>query len=312
MAVRNAYNWVAYADFRPVEHQHAFAGLALQRMESSLHQAVRRWAHAGARGRAFVLLDDGEGWLEGANGSRGAVAGPSLHWLVDADGVRFRAEAGSTGYIGSAGEAFLSQLGAGYTDAPLLSFVVDRDHHLPLTQSGNIELLVILDTLYSELQVPRVGSPIVLAAQFRILLVNILRLSGLDVSFEGSGAEARFLQRFRELVEVNFRERWPVGRYAQRIGISHDRLHSLCTRKLGRTPKALIAERVAREAALALERSTLSLQQLSYALGFRDPAHFSHFFKRVAGISPGAYRRRATGGATESLASASASFADWP
>ncbi len=113
------------------------------------------------------------------------------------------------------------------------------------------------------------------------------------------------------LLEANFKAQWPVARYATHIGISHDRLHSLCTRKLGRTPKALIAERVAREAALALERSTLSLEQLSFVLGFRDPAHFSHFFKRMTGVAPGAYRRTVRAGTGNRPASPT-NFADWP
>lgn len=283
----------------------------MQQIESSLQQSVWRLAEPGARACAVVLLDDGDGWLEG-DGERQPIAGPSLHWRARAGGLRLRAEAGSTGFAGSIGESFLIQLGTDYADAPILGLVADRDHSLALAEGRERDFSGMLAALHRELQTPRVGSPIMLAALVRILLVSMLRLSGLDVSFEGSGSEARFLQRFRELVEANFRARWPVSRYAEQIGISHDRLHGLCTRRLGRTPKALIAERVAREAALGLERSTLSLEQLSYTLGFRDPAHFSHFFKRVTGMPPGAYRRIAAVSGRENFPSASASFADWP
>ena len=42
---------------------------------------------------------------------------------------------------------------------------------------------------------------------------------------------------------------------------------------------------------MALERSTLSIEQLSHSLGFRDPAHFSHFHKRMTGLAPGKFRK---------------------
>jgi AraC-like DNA-binding protein len=287
-------------------------GVTLQRIESNLNYTVWRLAEPGSRARAVILLEDGEGQLEAPDVEPVTVTGPSLHWLVRAGGMRFRAEAGSIGYVGAVGETFLAQLNTGYADSLILSLAADRDHHSSPDAADDIDVRAILATIHRELQMQRVGSPIVLAAQVQVLLVAMSRLDGLEVALEGAGVDARFLRSFRSLLESNFRAHWPVRRYAERIGISHDRLHSICRRKLGRTPKALIAERLAREAAQGLERSTLSLEQLSYALGFRDPAHFSHFFKRVMGLSPGAYRRRTAAGTAGNLAWSPANFADWP
>lgn len=286
----------------------------LQRIESSLHDTVWRLADPQApRARAFVVVEDGGGRLEGG-GEAGAVStGPDLLWLARPGAQRFRAEAGSVGYVGWVGEDFLARATADYSEASILGLVTDRDRHLMLDAPGAAQdVLDALRALHRELEAPRAGSGIVVAAQFRILLVAMLRLSGVEAPLEGSGSNTRYLQRFRELVEANFRAHWPIARYAEAIGISYDRLHSLCTRELGRTPKALVAERLAREAGLGLERSTLSIEQLSHALGFRDPAHFSHFFKRVTGISPGAFRRRVTGAARDSQLASATSFADWP
>lgn len=296
-----------------MDQQSGLSGLSLHRIDSRLHPTIWRLSGPETRARAFVVVEDGEGGIEGPEGRRRGLSSPTLSWLTRAGGLRFRAEAGTTGFVGIVGEALLAQMNADFADASLLNFVADRDHHLDLRGSGDgQDALGAVTALFRELNAPRVGSPIVIVAQLRILLVTLLRLAGLEVSLEGSGTEARFLQRFRTLIEANFRSHWPVGRYAERIGISHDRLHAICTRKLGRTPRALIAERMAREAAIGLERSTLSLEQLSYALGFRDATHFSHFFKRVTGLSPGAYRRRTTGGRREDRAIAAATFADWP
>jgi AraC-like DNA-binding protein len=284
------------------------AELTLQRIESGLHQTVWRLGSPDAAGHSFVALEDGAAATDDAT-----VSGPALLWLGTATGRRLRVEAGATGYVGWVAQDFFARALAEASPVTALGVTGQRtiEVPLPVARPGDIGVLETLDAMLHELRAPRAGSPIVLAAQFRILLVGLLRLTGpAEAALAGTGANARFLQRFRELVETNYRARWPVTRYAETIGISPDRLHSLCTRRLGRTPKALIAERLAREAGLGLERSTLSIEQLSYALGFRDPAHFSHFFKRMTGISPGGFRRRMTG--TNRMASSPANFADWP
>jgi hypothetical protein len=63
------------------------------------------------------------------------------------------------------------------------------------------------------------------------------------------------------------------------------------------------------EACQRLEQTELSVEQISYSLGFRDPGYFNRFFKRQAGMSPGAYRGMS---ARLSPANASPSFAAWP
>src|SRR5690606_32266579 len=108
----------------------------------------------------------------------------------------------------------------------------------------------------------------------------------------------------------HYRSRWPVARYAAELGITHDRLHAICRRCLEKPPKLLLEERLAREAVHGIERSALTIKQMSYALGFRDPAHFSNFFKRMTGLAPGEFRKRTNASVTAGYPLPS--FADWP
>jgi AraC family transcriptional activator of pobA len=48
---------------------------------------------------------------------------------------------------------------------------------------------------------------------------------------------------------------------------------------------------------------------VAYSLGFREPAYFNRFFKRVTGQSPGAYRRSCRSARSAVTAE---SFAAWP
>src|SRR5690606_14838975 len=111
---------------------------------------------------------------------------------------------------------------------------------------------------------------------------------------------------------INFRGRWSITRYADALGVTPDRLHSLCTAGTGKSPKALVSERLAQEAALRLERSTITIQRLGHALGFNDQAHFSNFFRRMTGVAPSAYRRMRLEAAPQQEVRPAVSFAEWP
>ena len=67
----------------------------------------------------------------------------------------------------------------------------------------------------------------------------------------------------------------------------------LCRRLLGNTPMRVLAEMRMERARRLLEQSDWTIAQVAYGVGFSDPAAFSHFFKRQAGLSPRAFRTNA-------------------
>jgi AraC family transcriptional activator of pobA len=288
-------------------------GVMVQRVSSGLSQAVWRLGRQPNATRAIVLIEDGEAVLE-MGLDRIRIEGPALCWLVDPPGCRLVLRAGSAGYIMEVSEDIVVRAAGDFSGSPMLGLILERDLMLGMQIGPDANAVgMSFGAILGETQAPRIGLGMVVAAHVRILLVAIVRLSGLDdTALEGSGAASRFLQHFRQLVEANFRAHWPIARYAAAIGISHDRLHAICVRLLNRPPKALLAERLAREAGLGLEHSTLSIEELGYVLGFRDPAHFSHFFKRMTGIAPGAFRKRMADTIRDNRALSPANFADWP
>jgi AraC-like DNA-binding protein len=46
------------------------------------------------------------------------------------------------------------------------------------------------------------------------------------------------------------------------------------------------------EAKRRLERTSESVDAISYAVGYEDPASFRRLFRRITGVTPGAYRRK--------------------
>lgn len=64
-------------------------------------------------------------------------------------------------------------------------------------------------------------------------------------------------------------------------------------RKTGRTLTAFLHEiRVHKAALMLLDDGNASLADIAVAVGFADQAHFTRVFKRVAGATPGEFRRR--------------------
>ena len=102
---------------------------------------------------------------------------------------------------------------------------------------------------------------------------------------------SRIAARFQELVERHYAEHIEVARYAELLHVSQSSLNRHCQSSLGATAKAVIQNRIIREAKRRLVYTQNPVEQIGYTLGFKDPAYFSRFFQRNVGASPAAYRR---------------------
>lgn len=146
-----------------------------------------------------------------------------------------------------------------------------------------------------------------------LILIETCRLAHPNHSMPADEpGSTNLLFRFRQLVERHFRSQRSIAAYAGDLGITPDRLHDICRRTTGRAPLQLVHERLTREAALQLERSARTVQEIAETLGFRDATYFSHFFKRQTGLPPAAYRQRARMSGGEPRVAVTATYADWP
>jgi len=105
-------------------------------------------------------------------------------------------------------------------------------------------------------------------------------------------AAATTYRAFRDLVDKHFRDRWTVPLYARRLGLTPDRLHDICQSNGGRPPMQIVHDRLMIEARRALLYTGMSVTEIGFGLGFEDPAYFTRFFARRAGIPPTAFRAR--------------------
>lgn len=286
-----------------------------ERVDTALQPRSWSLGRAGQdAARHVVLLLDGTGEADSGD-QHIALSAPVVLWLGSQKGGRLRIDAGGSGFRASAANDAVAAAVGDQAESAGLAALVDRDFALSL--AGHDERAAAIERCLAgaitEQKRSEAGSALFMSALLRVVLVTLLRVAGGVEA--GSGAAAgkpALLQRFRSLVEMNFRSHWPVSRYCEALGISPDRLHAVCTTGIGKTPKALIAERLAHEAATRLERSALTVSQLGHVLGFNDPAHFSNFFRRMRGVAPGRYRKLAAEAAAEGNRPIPSSFSDWP
>ena len=274
--------------------------------------AERDWRVGAARrqGRSHaVLLTGGSGTATLTQG-RVLLAAPTFLWLPAGTVEHVRLAAGSGGYLLSVGQDLISRAVSGSRNPGTLLGIADRLVHLESAaiagKTAPFELS--LSAIDDEIRENAEGGFDVAAAHVTILLTLAWRRSLVRLDNPtGPRSGSMVFQRFLQSVELHFREHWGVSRYAAVLGVTERRLHMAATAASGRSPLALIHQRVLLEARTRLAQSSAPVAQVAYGLGFRDAAHFSRFFRKLAGETPGAYRRR-----LQSLPAPDRTFAAWP
>ena len=285
------------------------------RIQSTLHG--QRWSLAGAGagvalGR-FVHLSAGRGSLDHAGGEM-TLHPHDLVWLPPGQAQGLRVGPGSEGIVVGVSDALLAAATGTHAEAHLLRHLTGRAARLTVHETDpRDEILRSLQAIEAEARKGLDGSWAYLSAHLTLVLVWMWRLGSQGALERGSlPAGAQRLQRFRQLVEAQFREHWPVTRYAAELSLSPDRLHDLCVRAVGRSPLTLVHQRVTLEACRLLGGSDLGVEAVAAELGLGSASHFSRFFRRWADASPTVWRAQARQRAGAGQSSLPTSYADWP
>ena len=278
---------------------------AIQSRVIRLGRAPQRWFHHA------LLLIGGAGRMSREESV--AVQGPAIVFFPPSEGETLTIAAGGRGFlVGVSPEIVGEAIGDHAESSALRLFSSTFSQSDGLEPAQRREMLPLFEGIMSELSQEGRASRMVVAAYIRLVMMAAWRLAGAAPEDSPRADAGPILQRFRQSVEIGFRRHRSIRDYAAELGISTDRLHAICQRTLGRSPIELVHDRMVQEAKLRLERSARTVQEISDGLGFRDPANFSHFFKRKAGISPAKYRAMAQNMASAPLLALSSSYHDWP
>lgn len=114
---------------------------------------------------------------------------------------------------------------------------------------------------------------------------------GVEAASETANAGGR-IEALLTMIAAHFREHRPVAFYAAQLGLSPAHLNRVTRAATGFSVQGLAARHVVEAARRDLVFTPTPIQAIAYSLGFADPAYFNRFFRRHAGITPGAFRER--------------------
>lgn len=100
------------------------------------------------------------------------------------------------------------------------------------------------------------------------------------------------LQVLLESIENNYRRQRKADFYANELSLSAKRLNELTRGSFGKTISQMINERLILEAKREIGYVRKPIKEISYELGFSEPAYFTRFFGKQTGYAPEDFRRR--------------------
>lgn len=204
----------------------------------------------------------------------------------------FRFLVDTQGFVASIAEPSLARLFDAEPDARTL---LSRPAVLPAVPDAAGTLAALMQLAMAEFAANRPNRDFALAAYADLIASWFSRaLRGAVAGSEAAhDPRAQLVRRFVERVERRFLAHDLLTEYARDLGVSVPHLARSCRELLGLSPTRVIQDRLMIEARRDLVYSASSVAQISFRLGFADPAYFSRFFSKRAGISPSEYRAKA-------------------
>ena len=125
-----------------------------------------------------------------------------------------------------------------------------------------------------------------------------LKMDPSETLYHHADAKSRITAVFTELLERQFPIESPDQRFemrsandfAKQLAVHVNHLNRAIKETTGRTTTEHIFDRLASEAKSLLKHTDWNISEISYCLGFEEPAHFNKFFKKQVALTPSAYR----------------------
>ena len=126
-----------------------------------------------------------------------------------------------------------------------------------------------------------------------------LKLQPLERLYQHLDAKSRITTVFTELLERQFpveprTKRFTLrsaGDFARHLSVHVNYLNRSVRETTGKTTTDHIAERVVSEAKALLKHTDWNIAEISYSLGFDEPAHFNRFFRKQTQLTPSVFRQ---------------------
>ena len=169
-----------------------------------------------------------------------------------------------------------------------------RSGAITLSAAERTQFLRRFRRMGEELRGLRADATDLLRAQLHELLVLINRWYLARYPRTRNPVRNGTIDRFRSMVERDFRRVHRVREYAERLAVSPGHLNVLCHAHLGRSASAEIHQRLLVEARRLLRYTDKPAFAIAQELGFADPAYFGRFFRRQTNATPRRFRNQSS------------------
>lgn len=227
------------------------------------------------------------------------VSGPTLLFFNPLVPYTWECLSGETsGYFCIFKEAFFTNaIPGGLHELPMFSPGGKPAYALTETQEEAVSLL--FEKMLAEVGTNSAYKYDLLRSYVSELIYTTLKLQPSETLHQHPDARARTTAAFIELLERQFPIESPTqrfrlrsaGDFARHLSVHVNYLNRCVRATTGKTTTTQIAERVTSEARALLKHTDWNIAEISYCLGFDEPAHFTYFFKKQTGLSPSAFRR---------------------
>ncbi len=203
----------------------------------------------------------------------------------------------ATGYFCIFTEAFFTEkIRGSLHDLPM--FALGGKTAYPLIEAQDQVVSQIFEKMLTEINSGYLYKYDLLRNYVTELTHFALKTQPSETLYEQTDTNARLTAVFSELLERQFPIESPAQRfrmrsaknYADQLAVHVNHLNRAIRKSTGKTTTELITDRLVSEAKALLKHTDWNVSEISYSLGFEEPAHFSHFFKKHTSFPPSYFR----------------------
>jgi AraC-like DNA-binding protein len=178
---------------------------------------------------------------------------------------------------------------------PLLASL-PRVLHVPGSALGADSWVpTLMRTAVAESHAKRPGGEAILERMSEMLFVEVLRrhIDSLPAGHTGwlAGMRDPAVGRALSLIHEKPSEAWTLERLGEQAGLSRSSLHERFVYFIDQPPMQYVAQWRMQVAAGLLRDTNAKLSKVATDVGYESEEAFSRAFKRIAGVSPGAWRK---------------------
>jgi AraC family transcriptional activator of pobA len=239
----------------------------------------------------ILLVKSGNGEVMIDNKSY-PVSGNEIFLLSKGQLFSFHTDQSIKGYSLNFGDSFWERSPASASNCKGVLFNnVSSHQHIPVSEKEVNNLLPIFDMMHQEYGMEEyINKPDAIAAYLKVMMIKIANLK--DALRDGAydKQENQLYRKFMELVIKQYPSNRSVESYAEMLGLSARKLSDVCRKCGGQGAKEIIDGQLLAEAKRFLQFTSKPVKEIAYNLNFSTPEQFSHYFKRMASVSPDSYR----------------------